>query len=231
MATGLPGGDGLPEIFNTAAAATQAGDEAHTIARILAGERELFHSLIGPYEKSLYFAAFSLLKNPADAEDCVQEAVLKAYRALATFRRESKFSTWLATIVLNVARGRLRHERVLEFQSIDREFAEDESFTPAVISDWREVPLEVLERKEVRELIQRAVAELPEIYREVFVMRDVQELSIAETAEALGITEGLVKVRLLRARLMMQKFLAPRLQTKRSGPFGFLRKGAGASWF
>jgi RNA polymerase sigma-70 factor (ECF subfamily) len=221
----------LPENPKTAVATGPAGDEANTIARILAGERELFHALIQPYEKCLYFAAFSLLKNQADAEDCVQDAVLKAYRALASFRRESKFSTWLATIVMNVARGRLRHDRVLEFQSIDHEPEEDESFTPAVISDWREVPLEVLERKEVREIIQQAIAGLPEKYREVFVMRDVQELSIAETAEALGITEGLVKVRLLRARLMMQKSLAPRLQTKRSGPFGFLRKEAGASWF
>jgi RNA polymerase sigma-70 factor (ECF subfamily) len=120
---------------------------------------------------------------------------------------------------------------VLSFTSIDEPSDPEEEFTPAVIADWREVPLESLERKEVREMIRQAIELLPEIYREVFVLRDVQDLNIAEAAKALGITEGLVKVRLLRARLMMQKILAPKLQTGRSGLFGFFRKGAGASWF
>lgn len=205
--------------------------EPEMIARILAGERNLFHELIRPYEKHLYFTALALLKNPHDAEDAVQEAVLKAYKALPGFRSESKFSTWLASIVLNEARGRLRHERVLAFESIDAAPSDAEELVPAVIADWREVPLEALERKELRTLIQQAIATLPEIYREVFVLRDVQDLNIAETATALGIAEGLVKVRLLRARLMMQKELAPKLRSKRGGIFGFLRKGAGASWF
>jgi RNA polymerase sigma-70 factor (ECF subfamily) len=213
------------------AAEESACREAELIARVLAGERELFHELIRPYEKSLYFAALSLLRNVEDAEDAVQEAVLKAYKALSKFRSESKLSTWLASIVLNEARGRLRHDRIVAFQSIDEAPDPEEEFTPAVIADWREVPLDTLERKEIRELIQDAIRSLPEMYREVFVMRDVQDLSIAETAAATGITEGLVKVRLLRARLMMQKCLAPKLQTGRGGVFGFLRKGAGASWF
>jgi RNA polymerase sigma-70 factor (ECF subfamily) len=205
--------------------------DAELIARVLAGERELFHDLIRPYEKTLYYAAFSLLRNPADAEDAVQEAILKAYKALSNFRSESKFSTWLATIVLNEARGRLRHDRVVNFESIDDTPEREEEVTPAVIADWREVPSESLERKEVRELIQQAIGGLPEIYRVVFICRDVQDLSIAETAKVLGIAEGLVKVRLLRARLMMQKTLAPKLQTGSRGVFGFLKKGAGASWF
>jgi RNA polymerase sigma-70 factor (ECF subfamily) len=220
----------LPEASRGAADET-ASREAALITRILAGERELFHSLIRPYEKSLFCTAFSLLRNAEDAEDAVQEAVLKAYKSLAGFRRESKFSTWLASIVLNEARGRLRHDRIIAFDSIDASNDADEDFAPAVIADWREVPLETLERKEVREMIQQAIAALPQIYRVVFVMRDIQDLSIAETAAALSIAEGLVKVRLLRARLMMQKCLAPQLQTGRRGVFGFLRKGVGASWF
>ncbi len=201
------------------------------ITRILSGERELFHVLIRPYEKNLYFAAFSLLRNAEDAEDAVQEAVMKAYKALPRFRSESKFSTWLASIVLNEARGRLRHDRIVTFESVDASPDPDEDFAPAVIADWREVPSQSLERKEVREMIQQAIASLPAIYREVFVLRDVQDLSISETAALLGIADGLVKVRLLRARLMMQKCLAPRLKTGRGGAFGFLRKGVGASWF
>jgi RNA polymerase sigma-70 factor (ECF subfamily) len=205
--------------------------EGKLIARILAGECDLFHELIRPYEKCLYFAALSLLQNPADAEDAVQEAVMKAYKALRNFRGESKFSTWISSIVLNEARGRLRHNRILSFESIDESADPTEDVAPAVITDWREVPLEALERKEVREMIQKAIAMLPPIYREVFVMRDVQDCNIAETAAALGIAEGLVKVRLLRARLMMQKLLAPQLQTRRGTLFSLFRKGADASWF
>ncbi len=204
--------------------------DARIIARVLAGERELFHELIRPYEKSVYLAAYSLLQNEADAEDVAQEAVLKAYRNLANFRGDAKFSTWLITIALNEARGRLRHARVLEFDSIDEPVEEGSDVTPAVISDWREVPSEALERKEVRELLTHAIESLPETYREVFVLRDVEEMSIAETAGALGINEQLVKTRLMRARLMMQKILAPQLKSRRTGFLGFFSRKAGGSW-
>jgi len=202
------------------------------IARILGGERELFHDLVRPYEKSVYFAAYSLLQNEQDAEDVAQEAVLRALKHLHTFRAEAKFSTWLVSIALNEARGRLRHNRLIDFESVD-EVREEESgdFTPAVISDWREVPSDALERKELRELLRSAIAKLPEIYREVLVLRDVQEFNIAETAAALGLTEGVVKTRLLRARLMMQKELAPKLNTGRSGLLSLFRLQTRGSWF
>jgi RNA polymerase sigma-70 factor, ECF subfamily len=214
---------------------TKPGDpmrerDAQIIARVLGGERELFHELIRPYEKSVYLAAYSLLQNEADAEEVAQEVVLKAYRGLANFRGDSKFSTWLITIALNEARGRLRHARVIEFDSIDEPAEEGSDVTPAVITDWREVPHEALERKEVRELLARAVESLPEIYREVFVLRDVEEMNIAETAAALGISEQLVKTRLMRARLMMQKVLAPQLKSRRTGFLGFFSRKAGGSW-
>ncbi len=198
----------------------------------MAGERELFHELVRPYEKSVYFAAYSLLRNEQDAEDVAQEAVLKALKNLHTFRAEAKFSTWLVSIALNEARGRLRHDRLIEFESVD-EVREEESgdFTPAVIADWREVPSDALERKELRELLRGAVERLPDIYREVLVLRDVQEFNIAETAETLGVSEGVVKTRLLRARLMMQKELAPKLNAGRSGFWGIFRRQARGSWF
>ena len=205
---------------------------AALIARILGGERELFHELVRPYEKSVYFAAFSVLQNEQDAEDVAQETMLKALKALHNFRAESKFSTWLVSIAINEARARLRHARVLQFESIDQAPPEDDTgFTPTVITDWREVPLQALERKELRELLQKALASLPEIYREVLLLRDVEEFSIAETAAALGVSDGVVKTRLLRARLMMQKILAPQLLSKRSGLFGLFKSKAGGSWF
>ena len=114
--------------------------DARIIARVMAGERELFHELIRPYEKGVYLAAYSLFQNEADAEEVAQEAVLKAYRNLANFRGDAKFSTWLIAIALNEARGRLRHARVIEFDSIDEPIEEGSDVTSAVISDWREVP-------------------------------------------------------------------------------------------
>ena len=206
--------------------------DAELIARILSGEREIFHELVRPYEKSVYFAAFSILQNEQDAEDAAQETVLKALKNLRNFRAESKFSTWLVSIAINEARARLRHARVLKFESVDESPPDEEGgFAPSVISDWREVPLEALERKELRELLQQAIAGLPEIYREVLLLRDVEEFSIVESAAALGVSEGVVKTRLLRARLMMQKALAPKLASKKSGLFGLFRNRAGGSWF
>jgi len=206
--------------------------DAGLIARILGGERELFHELVRPYEKSVYLATYSILQNESEAEDAAQETVLKALKNLRHFRSESKFSTWLISIAINEARGRLRHARVLKIDSLDTSQEDDEGApVPAVISDWREVPSQALERKELRQMLQAAIASLPPIYRETILLRDVEELSIAETAAALGVSEGVVKTRLLRARLMMQKILAPQLATKRGGLFSLFRGKAGGSWF
>lgn len=180
------------------------------IAAILAGDTHLFHDLIRPYERSVYVMSLSLLKNEADAEDTAQEAFLKAFRSLRTFRAESKFSTWLMSITLNEARGRLRRAQILKTDSLDD--TETGHISPAVLTDWREVPSEALERQEVRLILQDAILTLPPIYREVFLLRDVQELSVNESAEALGITISTVKVRLHRARIMLQKTLAPSLK-------------------
>jgi RNA polymerase sigma-70 factor, ECF subfamily len=193
-------------------AATQLHDspELQLIDRALAGDRDAFYTLIQPYEKSLYFAAFSVLNNEADAEDVAQEAVLKCFKHLGQFRRESKFSTWLIQICINEARLRLRKDRRGLYESLDEpRDAEDGDYVPRDYADWREIPSEALDRKELREALARALADLGEKYREVFVLRDIQHLSIAETAAALGISEANVKTRLLRARLQLRDALAP----------------------
>jgi RNA polymerase sigma-70 factor, ECF subfamily len=153
-----------------------------------------------------------MLHNEADAEDAAQEAFLKAFRNLASFRGEAKFSTWLVSIALNEARSRLRSKKAMKMESLDTPPEGEETVTPALLRDWREIPSEALERKELRHLLQQAVVDLPLIYREVFLLRDVEELSINESAEALGITVASVKVRLHRARIMMQKKLVPQLK-------------------
>ena len=188
-------------------------EEAVMIASILAGETEQYHALIRPYERSVYRMAFSLMKNEADAEDVAQEAFLKAFRKLADFRGHAKFSTWLISITLNEARGRLRRQGILRMESIDETPEEGGTVSPALLRDWREIPSDVLERSEMRDLLKAAIGELGPIYREVLLLRDVEEMSIEETSVALAVTQATVKVRLHRARMMMQKILAPQLKS------------------
>ena len=199
-----------------------ATNEAGLIARIVAGEKELFHELIRPYERMVYLTLFAIVKNEAEAEDGAQEAVIKAYRYLASFRGEAKFSTWLTTIAINEGRKRLRKSKGASEDSIEEQAQSHEGdYTPAPLTDWREIPLETLERKELREALRVAVAELPDIYRQVFTLRDLEELNIEETAQALGINPGAVKVRLHRARMMLQKRLVPFLKTTAPARRGF----------
>jgi RNA polymerase sigma-70 factor (ECF subfamily) len=186
-------------------------DEAQMIASILAGNTHEFHDLIQPYERSVYSMALSMLQNEADAEDAAQEAFLKAFRNLRKFRGEAKFSTWLISITLNEARSRLRQKKTAKTDSLD-ELNEGGQALPALLRDWREIPSEVVERREVRVMLQHAITGLPLIYREIFLLRDLEELSVNQSAEALGISVATAKVRLHRARMMLQKKLAPQLK-------------------
>ncbi len=198
--------------IQTAAKDPQWLAEAEIISRIISGERELFYALIKPCERAAFLTAYSVVKSEADAEEIVQEAVLKAYKALDRFRGDSKFSTWLVKITLNEARMRLRRSHSESEVSLEVFMDDgDGDYTPAVLTDWREIPSEALHRKELRETLQRAVDQLPEKYREVLILRDVREMNITETAQLLGISEGMVKTRLFRARLLMQKIVAPEL--------------------
>jgi RNA polymerase sigma-70 factor, ECF subfamily len=187
--------------------------EAELIQRILAGETDMFHELIRPYEKMVYVTLFTMLRNEAEAEDAAQEAMISAFRYLKSFRGDAKFSTWLVTIAMNEGRQRLRRLKRSAEDSLEDTVEEPEGdFTPAFLTDWREIPLEALERKELRQKLREAVDSLSKIYREVFVLRDLQEMSQEETAAALGITVTAVKVRLHRARMMLQKTLVPYLK-------------------
>jgi RNA polymerase sigma-70 factor (ECF subfamily) len=188
-------------------------NEEQMIASILSGDREKYHDLIRPYEQSVYRMALSFMKNESDAEDVAQEAFLNAFRNLATFRGQAKFSTWLISITVNAARGRLRRQSLVRMDSLDETPEEGGHVSPALLRDWREVPSEALERKEIREMLRAAIGGLAPIYREVVMLRDVEELSVEETATALTISVASVKTRLHRARIMLQKVLAPQLRT------------------
>src|SRR5437868_11778857 len=129
-------------------------DQAQIIASILAGNTHLFHDLIRPHERSVYAMALSLLHNEADAEDVAQEAFLKAFRNLRNFRGESKFSTWLISITLNEARGRLRSKKNVQLESIDEPREGGGTGTHALRRAWRELPSEALQRHELRQRLQ-----------------------------------------------------------------------------
>ena len=176
----------------------------------------MFYELIRPYERRVYAAAFAILRNEADAEDAAQEAVLKAFRNIKQFRSEAKFSTWLIQIAINEARMRRRKNHPELIEPIADRQDESGDYVPRDFADWREIPSETLGRKEVRERLAEALASLGQIYRDVFILRDMQHLSIEETASTLKISTASVKTRLLRARLMLRDLLAP---------------GLGSAWF
>ena len=205
--------------------------EADHIRRILAGARQLFHSLIQPCERSIYFLLLSLLRNEAEAEDAAQETAIKVYLNLKNFRGDSQFRTWVLSIARNEGLGRLRKTASRREDSLDAEMDEETGdYTPAMLTSWREVPLEALQRQELGGILRRAVDGLPAIYRNVVLLRDIEEMDVRETAAALGITAGSVKVRLHRARAMLQRELAPKLEgfagkgkEKGKGVFGWLK--------
>ena len=186
--------------------------EATLVERVCNGEKEVFYELVRPYEKAVYLAARSVLGNDAEAEDVAQESVLKAFTHLRSFRAESKFSTWLIQITLNEARMRLRKQHRELYEDIEQSDKEsDGSYIPRDFADWREIPEEAVHRKQLRQHLAKAIAELEPKYREVLILRDVQHYSIVETAKLLGLTPGSVKTRLLRARLQLRDALAPGL--------------------
>jgi len=186
--------------------------EAALIRRICDGESELFVELVRPYQKMVFTTAFSIVRNEHDAEEISQEALFKAFKNLRQFRAECRFSTWIVQIAMNEARLRLRRARRAAEESIDCGIDNEEGdYIPVDFADWREIPSESLERKELRAVLHSAISSLKAIYRDVLILRDVQHLSVAETAAALGISESSVKTRLLRARFQVRDMLAPGL--------------------
>ncbi len=179
--------------------------ELRLIAEVLAGNLERYYDLIAPIQRRVYLTAYEVLGNPADAEDVAQEAILKGFRSLKTFRGESRFSTWILRITMNEARMRLRKNKEVSLQTLIPGDGEDDS-VPMQLADWREIPGEALEEEEMTRHLTAAIEALPLPYREVLVLRDIDGLSIAETSSLLDLTISNVKIRLLRARLMLRDY-------------------------
>jgi RNA polymerase sigma-70 factor, ECF subfamily len=179
------------------------------IGRILNGERRLFHDLVRPYERAVYLTAYSILRNHADAEEVAQETMIKAFTRLQQLNDFAKFKPWLVQIAINEARVKRRNAHGHLFESLEEEDQGEMNPMPRDYADWRENPEETLGRVEVRKAVEKALAGLSEKYRDVFVLRDVELLSVSECAQSLAVSEEVVKVRLHRARLMMRERLAP----------------------
>jgi RNA polymerase sigma-70 factor, ECF subfamily len=182
-----------------------AHSESDLIARILNGEASLFHALVTPCERPMFFKALSLLDNEADAEDVVQEAALKAFRSLAGFRNESSFKTWIIKITLNEARAMLRKRRRLKCESLDTCIdPESKENASRDVPDVQERPLETLLRREVGEILHKALRALPAKYQTVVELRYIEGFDTEKTAEMLGVSNANVKTRLSRARLRLR---------------------------
>lgn len=187
--------------------------EFEVIDRVLGGHHDDFYRLIAPYERRVFMTAFDILQVEADAEEVAQEAFLKAFRSLRSFRRESLFSTWLLRITVNEARMRLRRRRELSLESVFPDL-EESDHVPILLADWREIPVEALLREETRRLLHESIAALPETYREILTLRDLNGLNIAQTAQFLGLSLSNTKVRLLRARIMLRDLFVARIGRK-----------------
>jgi RNA polymerase sigma-70 factor (ECF subfamily) len=201
----------MPETTPSLGDAGEPRDEEALIRRIREGEPELFYELIRPYERRVYAATLAILRNQDDAEDAAQEAVLKAFKHIRQFRAEARFSTWLIQIAVNEARMRRRKQQAVVMEPMVDQRDEEGQYIPRDFADWREIPSETLERAEVRQKLAEALSSLGQKYREVFILRDMQQVSIEDTAKVLGISVPSVKTRLLRARLMLRDLLTPGL--------------------
>jgi RNA polymerase sigma-70 factor (ECF subfamily) len=184
--------------------------DAELVRAAKGGDPAAFEALVARHERRIYTLALRILRNPHDADDVTQQAFLSALEGLAGFREEASFATWLNRIATFAALKIIRKRKGLDTVSLEQatEPGDDDTIPhPEYIADWRESPEQLVERREIQELLDAALGQLDEKHRLVFVLRDVEGMSVAETAEALGLSEANVKVRLLRARLQLRERL------------------------
>jgi RNA polymerase sigma-70 factor, ECF subfamily len=181
-------------------------DEPVLVAAAQAGDIAAFETLVGRYERKILRLAQNITQNREDAEDVMQEAFLKAYEHLSGFQGNSRFYTWLVRIAVNQALMKLRKRRPNQV-SIDEDVNTGEDLIPREIEDWGPSPEDRYKQTELSGILSSEIAELDPPFRIVFQLRDIEELSTEETAEALGLSVPAVKSRLLRARLKLRQKL------------------------
>lgn len=193
--------------------------ESALVARLRKGDDEAFEHLVRSYSGRMLAVARRMLRTDEDARDAVQDAFLSAFKSIDRFEGTAKLSTWLHRIVVNAALMKLRTRRRRPEQSIEEllpSFLED-GHMMAPASPWREVGRDPVEQRELTATLAEAIEHLPEAYRNVLTLRDIEELDTEETAKAMGISTGAVKTRLHRARQALRGLLDPRLAERGAG--------------
>jgi RNA polymerase sigma-70 factor, ECF subfamily len=207
-----PGHIEAPSAAGPEAGEQRGGDpDRELVARAQAGDLSAFEILTSRYEQRVYSLALRILRQEQDAEDVTQQTFLSALENLETFRGEASFSTWLVRIATHAALKVIRKRKGLDTVSLEQNTEpadESEGIPhPEYIADWRQSPEQLVHKNEIRRLLDEALSQLDEKHRLVFLLRDVEGLSVKETAAALGLSEANTKVRLLRARLQLRETL------------------------
>lgn len=197
-------------------------DENALVAQAREGDSEAYGQLVRRYQNKIFRLAQHITQNREDAEDVLQETFLKAYEHLDQFQGNSKFYTWIVRIAVNQALMKLRRRKNDKSISLDEQIDTGEDTIVREIAAWDEDPEEKFSREELGTVLDSAIQSLDAPYRSVFVLRDIEELSTEETAEALGLSVPAVKSRLLRARLQLREKLTRQFKRKGDDAFAYL---------
>jgi RNA polymerase sigma-70 factor (ECF subfamily) len=197
-------------------------DESALVAQAREGDAGAYNQLVQRYQSKIFRLAQHITQNREDAEDVLQETFLKAFEHLDQFQGNSKFYTWVVRIAVNQALMKLRRRKNDKSVSLDETIDTGEDTVVREIAAWDEDPEERLSREELGEILDTAINSLEAPYRSVFVLRDIEELSTEETAEALGLSVPAVKSRLLRARLQLREKLTRQFKRKGDDAFAYL---------
>jgi RNA polymerase sigma-70 factor, ECF subfamily len=197
-------------------------DEGELVSRAQSGDNEAFAELVGRYQNKIYRLARNITQSNEDAEDVLQETFLKAYSHLDGFQRNSKFYTWIVRIAVNESLMKLRKRKSDRTVPLDEPLDTGEESVAREIAVWDDNPEQRYSREEMQEILDEAVESLKPDFRTVFMLRDIEELSTEETAEALGISIPAVKSRLLRARLALREKLTRKFKRKGEDVFADL---------
>ncbi|MEJ5369241.1 MAG: RNA polymerase sigma factor [Bryobacteraceae bacterium] len=197
--------------------------EGDLVERAQAGDMEAFAELVRRYERRIYRMARQITQNDEDAEDVLQESFLKAFQHLDSFQGQSKFYTWVTRIAVNESLMKLRKRKSDRTVSLDENIETDEEPIVREIAVWDDTPETKYSQEELRQILDKAISSLKPIFRTVFILRDVEELSTEETAEVLGLSIAAVKSRLLRARLQLRERLTRVFKRKGDGIFGYAK--------
>lgn len=201
---------------------TEPQSDEQLVALAQNGDDGAFPELVKRYSRRIFRVARNITNHDEDSEDVLQETFMKAYKHLDTFQGNSKFYTWLVRIAMNEALMKLRKRRTGKLVSLDEELSTGDDTIVREIAVWEGNPEDTYSQEELRELLDKTISSLPEGFRTVFVLRDVEELSTEETAETLGLSIPAVKSRLLRARLQLREKLTRVFKRKGENAFAYV---------